>query len=182
MSWPPKRPGRTSPGSAKYETIRTSERELPTPAGPDISDEPRRLGWVVASMPVKFDQTLDLRAASPGDPADPEAKRDPGGVDAKGPVDAGEEVEELCAWVFQRRGESDAAATEMSTTGGVLKQPGGAGSPWSMALGKVPEDGTLDLEPGPALALAVALMKAGENLTVTFWGQTVTLRQPQSGV
>jgi hypothetical protein len=49
-------------------------------------------------------------------------------------------------------------------------------------LGKVPEDGTLDLEPGPALALAVALMKAGENLTVTFWGQTVTLQQSRSGV
>jgi hypothetical protein len=148
------------------------KRELPLLAGPDISDEPRRLGSVVTSMPVKFDQTLDLRAAS---------SKDPGGVDAKGPVDAGEEVKELCAWVFQRQGESDAAATEMSTTGGKLKQPG-AGSDWSMALGKVPEDGTFNLEPGPALALAVALMKAGDKLTVTFWGQTVTLRQPQSGV
>jgi hypothetical protein len=173
MSWPPKRPGRTSPGSAKYETIRKSVEGVALAGSPDISDEPRRLGSVVTSMPVKFDQTLDLRAAS---------YEDPGGVDAKGPVDPGEKVKELCAWVFQRQGESDAAATEMSTTGGRLKQPGEPDGDWSMALGKVPEDGTLDLEPGPALALAVALMKAGDKLTVTFWAQTVTLQEARSGV
>ena len=65
-----------------------------------------------------------------------------------------------CAWVFQRGG-ADAAATEMSTTGGRLEFPTEPAPKWRMLLGKV---GDHEVQEGEAFAVAVALMRnhAGE--------------------
>jgi hypothetical protein len=108
---------------------------------------------------VRFDDTMELTADS--------------GVIAQGPIDpATETMLELCAWVFQR-GDDDAAATEMSTTGGQLKFPPGPPPKWQMKLGKV---GNADLQPGDAFAVAVALLtnEAGRQ-RVVWWGHPVTL-------
>jgi hypothetical protein len=109
---------------------------------------------------VRFDDVLRLT----GD----------GGVDAKGPIDPNEEMVELCAWVFQR-GDDDAAATEMSTTGGHLEFPSGPPRKWRMLLGRV---GDVDLQPGEAFAVAVALMKnrAGKQ-RIVWWGHPLTLEE-----
>src|SRR3954463_7761125 len=61
------------------------------------------------AMPVKFEDTLRLT----GD----------GKVMAAGPRDKDDDIKDLCAWVYQRRGSDDAAATEMTTAGGKVKQP-----------------------------------------------------------
>jgi hypothetical protein len=115
-------------------------------------------------MPFKFDEVLQLR----GD----------GGVLAAGPRDKSDNIKELCAWVYQRQGSQDAAATEMTRTGGKLKQPNGQHPKWEMELGKVPDDGQLELRAGSAQALAVALIQDGRgNLGVLFWGETVDLEE-----
>jgi hypothetical protein len=109
---------------------------------------------------VRFDDVLGLT----GD----------GGVDAQGPLDPpNETLVELCAWVFQR-GDDDAAATEMTTTGGKLQSPVGSPPKWRMRLEKV---GNVDLQPGDAFAVAVALMKNGAGKQrIVWWGHPVTLR------
>jgi hypothetical protein len=105
-------------------------------------------------MPVRFDDLLHLSTA---------------GVVAEGPVDPGETVVEMCAWVFQR-GENDAAATEMTTTGGKLVLSPGR---WKLPLAKV---GQFDVVPGQAFAVAVALMKdADGKQRVVWWGHPVDL-------
>jgi hypothetical protein len=107
---------------------------------------------------VRFDDVLRLA----GD----------GSVDAQGPLDGpNEEMLELCAWVFQRSG-TDAAATEMSTTGGHLEFPPGPPPKWRMVLGKV---GDADLVEGDAFAIAVALLKQDGNQRVVWRGHPVTL-------
>jgi hypothetical protein len=107
---------------------------------------------------VRFDDVLRLK----GD----------GGVVAQGPLDPqDEELLELCAWVFQRS-DDDAAATEMTTTGGHLEFPSGPPPKWKMVLGKV---GNADLQPGDAFAVAVALMKIRGNQRVVWWGHPITL-------
>jgi hypothetical protein len=113
-------------------------------------------------MPVKFNDTLQLTGG--------------GKVMAVGPRDESDDIKELCAWVYQRQGSDDAAATEMTTTGGKLKQPNGKDPRWEMELGKVPEDGRLELEAGWAHAVAVALIEDGTgNTSVFVWGETVML-------
>jgi len=113
-------------------------------------------------MPVKFEETLRLTGG--------------GKVMAVGPRDKDDNILELCAWVYQRSGADDAAATEMTTTGGKLKQPDGHNPRWEMELAKVPEDGQLELEPGWAHAVAVALILDGAGHTGVFvWGETVML-------
>lgn len=109
-------------------------------------------------MPVRFDEKLKLRAD--------------GGVDAKGPLDPNEEMLELCAWVFQEKNPGDAAATEMTTTS---PEAVFSGLPpkWSLRLDKL--DGSARLRPGPAFAVAVALMKKGRNKDVVWWGHPITL-------
>jgi hypothetical protein len=108
---------------------------------------------------VRFDDELQLS----GD----------GAVDARGQLDpTSEEMLELCAWVFQR-GDTDAAATEMSTTGGHLEFPPGPPPKWRMELGRV---GDAKLAEGDAFAIAVALMRNREgNQRVVWWGHPVTL-------
>lgn len=114
-------------------------------------------------MPVKFNETLRLTGG--------------GNVMAVGPRDKSDDIKEICAWVYQRRGSDDAAATEMTTTGGKLKQPDANNPRWEMELGKVPEDSQLELEPGWAHAVAVALIEDGTGSTGVFvWGETVMLR------
>lgn len=113
-------------------------------------------------MPVKFEETLRLT----GD----------GKVMAAGPRDKDDDIKDLCAWVYQRRGSDDAAATEMTTAGGKLKQPDGHHPRWEMELGKVPEDSQLELEPGWADAVAVASILDGAGHTRVFvWSETVML-------
>ncbi len=110
-------------------------------------------------MPIKFVDVLQLKAD--------------GGVDAKGPKDEGDEVIDICAWVIQQ-GENDAAATEMTTTGGHLEQDAQS---WTLPLGKL-EKGVARLTDGPAFAAAVALVKDRDNKQkVAFWAQTVRLEK-----
>jgi hypothetical protein len=96
-----------------------------------------------------------------------------GGVIGQGPLDPqDEELLELCAWVFQRS-DSDAAATEMTTTGGHLEFPTGPPPKWRMELGRV---GDGDLQPGDAFAVAVALTRNREGRQrVAWWGHPVRL-------
>ena len=113
---------------------------------------------------IRFDEELELAGN--------------GGVDAHGPLDPlsglppDQQLVELCAWVFQRGG-ADAAATEMSTTGGRLEFPTGPAPKWRMLLGKV---GDHEVQKGEAFAVAVALMRnhAGEQ-RIVWWGHPVTL-------
>lgn len=108
---------------------------------------------------VRFDDVLRLTGID-------------GGVDARGPLDPNETMLELCAWVFQRR-DDDAAATEMSTTGGEIEFPPGDPRKWRMVLSKV---GNATLAEGEAFAVAVALMKnADGNQRIVWWGHPVTL-------
>lgn len=130
---------------------------------------------------VRFDEVLDLL--------------DGGEVDARGPLDSSKEkMVELCAWVFSR-GDNDAAATEMTTTGRSLEfvtEKGEIISPqpqavisvqnrpdiakWRLVLGKVPGDGA-DLQGGDAFAVAVALMQIKDDKQrVVWWGHPVELR------
>jgi hypothetical protein len=114
------------------------------------------------AMPVKFDDTLKLTGG--------------GKVMAAGPRDKSDDIKELCAWVYQRQGSDDAAATEMSTTGGELRQPDAQNPRWEMELGKVPKAGQLELQAGWAHAVAVALIQEGRGSTGVFvWGETVML-------
>lgn len=113
-------------------------------------------------MPVKFNDTLRLTEG--------------GNVMAVGPRDKSDDIKELCAWVYQRQGSDVAAATEMTTTGGKLRQHDGKNPRWEMELGKVPEDGHLELDPGGAHAVAVALIEDGTgNTSVFVWGEAVML-------
>ena len=114
---------------------------------------------------VRFDDILQLM--------------DDGRVDAQGPLDpASEEMVELCAWVFQRS-DTDAAVTEMSTTGGRLEFPTGPPPKWRMVLAKV---GDVDLLEGDAFAVAVALLKnrGDGHQRVVWWGHPVKLKRPSA--
>ncbi len=117
-------------------------------------------------MPVRFDDELNVRAPGTNGP------QDPGGVDGAGPKDPGETVLEMCAWVFQKQGASDLAATEMTTTGAPLTQ---TPTTWSLPLGTLAK-GIGALGTGDAFAVAVALVKeaTGEQ-KVIWWGHPVTL-------
>jgi hypothetical protein len=94
---------------------------------------------------------------------------------AMGPVGATDTVKELCAWVYQRNGENDAAATEMTTTetgkGKLIAVPGSGR--WQLPLGKISD---CDFQSGAAFAVAVALMvDANRKERVVWWGQPIDL-------
>jgi hypothetical protein len=116
-----------------------------------------------------------------------------GGVDARGPKEPGDEILELCAWVYQRgecgeefqRGDNDAAATEMTTLKPELKadlMPDGiSGERWHLPLGRIPEPPAPApaLEPGAAFAIAVSLLKTVQGKQrLVWWGHPVTLEGP----
>ncbi len=111
---------------------------------------------------VRFDEDLSLTGG--------------GGVDAQGPLDENEEMVELCAWVFQDQGGDQAAATEMTTTGGkleILPAQSQQSRKWKLPLAKV---GNFDLRSGPAFAVAVALMTDPQDKQkVVWWGHPVRL-------
>src|ERR671931_1893996 len=149
----------TSPAPRRRVGASNRSRECETIRESRPTKRPRIGG---GSMPVKFDDTLQLTGG--------------GNVMAAGPRDTSDDIKELCAWVYQRQGSDDAAATEMSTTGGKLRQPDAHNPRWEMELGKVPKDGQLELEPGWAHAVAVALIEDGTGTTGVFvWGETVML-------
>jgi hypothetical protein len=109
-----------------------------------------------------------------------------GRVIAKGPFDPNsEKIIELCAWVFQRKGNKDAAVTEMThqdvhgnhhtlTGEGELDTVSVPGE-WSMKLAKI---GKGDMKSGQdAFAVAVAMIenkKTGDQ-QVVWWGHPVEL-------
>jgi hypothetical protein len=132
-------------------------------------------------MPVRFHDELKLRPPrldSQGElEVDQNGHVDHGGVDAAGPVDEGDTVQELCAWVFQQQAVNEVAATEMTTShhgpGGDLELSAGE---WKLKLGKI---GDVDLVEGKAFAVAVALIKEpSERERVIWWGHPVTLKNP----
>jgi hypothetical protein len=126
---------------------------------------------------LRFDDVLTLNS---GPVTNGEAA-----LDATGPLDlSDEEMIELCAWVFQRGEDDDAAATEM-TTGADHHTAGGthldvftdsAGrARWKLALRQV---GDKPLEAGDAFGVAVAMMKAkneGDKQRVIWWGHPIKL-------
>jgi hypothetical protein len=114
-----------------------------------------------------------------------------GVVIASGPVDTSKEkIVELCAWVFQRHGNNDAAVTEMTHQDdaghlhllrdhhlqgdGELKVDKDK-QKWTMKLAKI---GKNPMTPGEeAFAVAVALiedMQSGDQ-QVIWWGHPVRL-------
>jgi hypothetical protein len=102
-------------------------------------------------------------------------------VIAIGPLHPGETVDEVCAWVFQRRGDNDAAATEMTTNRPDPAHPHEPGHfqqipgvRWLLPMGKI--SNPTAFVPGQAFAVAVALMTdTGGKQRVTWWGQPVDL-------
>src|SRR4029450_765059 len=92
----PRRRAGASNRSRKCETIRESRPTKRDPTGG-------------GAMPVKFNETLRLTGG--------------GNVMAVGPRDKSDDIKEICAWVYQRRGSDDAGATEMTATGANLKRP-----------------------------------------------------------
>jgi hypothetical protein len=116
------------------------------------------------SMPARFDDSIPFFGNE---------------VIAIGPLHPSETVDEVCAWVFQRRSDNDAAANEMTTNRPDPAHPHDhfqqiPGERWLLPMGKI-------LSPtqfisGQAFAVAVALMTdSGGNQRVTWWGQPVDL-------
>jgi hypothetical protein len=105
---------------------------------------------------------------------------------AIGPLRAGDNIEEICAWVFQPNDErtEDSAATEMTTdTGGAELFRQAAGERWLLPLKKITAE---PFHPGRAFAVAVALMTEDGAPTVeremgqkkgrvVWWGQPVAI-------
>lgn len=99
----------------------------------------------------------------------------PNEIIAAGPVDAIDEVKEICAWVYQRVGDQEAAATEMSTTPeGMAKLTATPRSGrWELRLGRI---SAADFDvPGRGFAVAVALLQTNGHQRVVWWGQPVDL-------
>jgi hypothetical protein len=97
-------------------------------------------------------------------------------VEAKGPVDG--DVVELCVWIIQRQGESDAAATQITTYPGrgklkIEKDPVTNKKTWELRALKA---STRPLKPGFATAMAIALFleENGEEQAYQ-WAQSVEL-------
>jgi hypothetical protein len=113
-------------------------------------------------------------------------------VVAVGPLHSGDELKEVCAWVYQPtsvQGE-DAAATEMHFEDGHAHPPGTAeadfqqveGVRWLLPLRKISRAA---FEPRPAFAVAIALvvdMSAPNNERVVWWGQPVDLFEDEESV
>ncbi len=116
-------------------------------------------------MPARFDDSLPYFGNE---------------VIAIGPLHPTEKIKELCAWVYQRQGPDEAAATEMTTL-----QPASFqqldGVRWLLLLGRISQTGFV---PGRAFAVGVALMIDLNTLkeSVTWWGQPVDLFEDQAAV
>jgi hypothetical protein len=118
-------------------------------------------------------------------------------ISAKGPKQEDEKIRELCVWVFQRSGDDDAAATEMTTVSreSFDQQP----ESWSLDIGKIepdeeePNPREIPFHQGAAIGLAIALIdtpKKNEDGTpvldttgapemvqkVLLWSQSLDLR------
>jgi len=104
----------------------------------------------------------------------------PRGVDGKGPLEGDADVKEMCIWFVQHRDDGDAAATEMTTSvegrDAFAQTPlGQPNREWTLPTGTISGE---SLEPGPAFALAIALVRddATGDEKVRLWGQTVVLK------
>ena len=123
------------------------------------------------SMPARFDDSIPFFGNE---------------VIAIGPLHPSETVDEVCAWVFQRSGHNDAAATEMTTNRPDPAHPHDhfqqiPGVRWLLPMGKI-SDRTAFV-PGQAFAVAVALMTDSDgNQRVTWWGQPVDLFESEPHV
>lgn len=120
-------------------------------------------------VPIKFDPELTW-FSDPSDPKNP----DKNGVEAAGPLSPGEEIKEICAWVYQRSGGNEAAATEMTTTPeGKAKFEQSQGR-WKLPLAQISET---NFREAPAFAVAMALLlDASGNENVVWWGHPVELK------
>jgi hypothetical protein len=96
-------------------------------------------------------------------------------VVAVGPMGSNEKIKEVCAWVFQPQGASEAAATEMTTNKAepvTFQQIDGRR--WLLVLGRISES---EFSEGRAFAVGVALMNdldTGDE-RVMWWGHPVEL-------
>jgi hypothetical protein len=137
---------------------------------------------------LKFDDELELE--EPPNPGT-EAQDDPPVVlVAEGPFEGKKaDMVELCAWVYQRGNENDAAATEMTTGhehhelthGGHLDIVEGPPGRWRMQLRQV---GNKPLKAGDAFGVAVAMIKPakeGGRQRVVWWGHPINLIEKGSG-
>jgi hypothetical protein len=119
-------------------------------------------------MPVRFDDSLPFTGND---------------VLAIGPLDAGDTIKEVCAWVFQPTTDrqQDSAATEM-TTDAQTGRPAfrQTDTRWLLRLSKVGSPANR-FRPGPAFAVAVALIETSgdererERERVVWWGHPVVL-------
>lgn len=125
-------------------------------------------------MPVRFDDSLEWSGALTN-----------ATVNAKGPLLPGDNVKEICAWVYQKNGVNDAAATEMTLTDAARatlteegKDPFDGSIPerWSLELKQI---SNASLRNAPAFAVAIALiLDASGNEKVVWWGQPLELKPP----
>jgi hypothetical protein len=120
----------------------------------------------------KFSETLDL-VKSP----DSTIK-----VVAKGPKAADETIKEICAWVFQRNGDDDAAATEMTTVKSGREAFRQTRREWTLPLMKI--ESNIGFRKGPAIAAAIALIEipvtdangnSAKAEKVLIWSQSIDL-------
>jgi hypothetical protein len=123
----------------------------------------------------KFSETLDL-VKSPDRTIQ---------VVAKGPKDANETIKEICAWVFQRNGDDDAAATEMTTVPSGKEAFTQTRREWTLPLMKIESD--VAFRKGPAIAAAIALIEipitdangnSAKAEKVLIWSQSIDLGHP----
>jgi hypothetical protein len=123
---------------------------------------------------VKFDEVLQID--------------DKGHVTASGPVDSSKEkIVDLCAWVFQREGETDAAVTEMTHQHngahhgligeGELKVEG---NHWSLELAQIGNEGMSLGRDAFAVAVAMIEDKNSGKQQVIWWGHPVKLGREAS--
>ncbi len=130
-------------------------------------------------MPVitfgKFFETLDLMESPSGAIT----------ISAAGPKSRDEAVKEICVWVFQRNGDDDAAATEMTTVAEGREAFTQSAQKWTLQVKKI--ESKIPFEEGPAIAVAIALIdgptdgrKKAEK--VLQWSQSIDLvaEQPTS--
>jgi hypothetical protein len=98
-------------------------------------------------------------------------------VDARGPVYG--TIHDICAWVVQRQGANDAAATQITTIPGKGGfEPKDADGMWKLRLNPA---STAMLGPGDAFAFAIGLFLEDGQEKVRYWAQSVklVLKQPQ---
>ena len=117
-------------------------------------------------MPIKFFDELTWSGA-------PSVKKKTF-VDAGGPITGGETIQEVCAWVYQRSGGNEAAATEMTTTPeGKNQFDDSVAGRWKLRLTQISDTGFRD---APAFAVAMALLlDASGNERVVWWGHPIEL-------